>query len=51
MIAPANDTAPSSAKRGAWWGTRKEPPVIGTAALLVLAYAVSRVEWAWSFWA
>ncbi len=49
-IVPANDTAVSSPKAGGWWATRKGRPVIGSGTLLVLAYAVSRVEPGWSFW-
>jgi Zn2+/Cd2+-exporting ATPase len=50
-MAPANRTAPSANKAGAWWATRKGRLVISAGALLVLAYIVSRVEPAWSFWA
>jgi Cd2+/Zn2+-exporting ATPase len=48
---PPNDATRSAAKGEAWWKTRRGRLVIGTGALLVLAYAVSHVEPAWSFWA
>jgi len=40
-------TAPQSA----WWASRKGRLVIGTGALLVLAFAVSHLAPAWSTWA
>ncbi len=53
--APANDTRPAAARGGTRWstrrGSRKARLVIGTAALLVVACAVSDLEPAWSFWA
>jgi Cd2+/Zn2+-exporting ATPase len=47
---PAVD-AGQPASESAWWATRKGRLVIGTGALLLLAYAVSHVEPAWSPWA
>jgi Cd2+/Zn2+-exporting ATPase len=51
IIMPANGTAVSTAKAGGWWATRKGRLVIGSGTLLALAYAVSYLEPAWSFWA
>ena len=49
-ITAANDDDASGSRTGAWWSTRKGRLVIGTGALLALAYAVSHLEAAWSFW-
>ncbi|MDH7797280.1 MULTISPECIES: heavy metal translocating P-type ATPase [unclassified Beijerinckia] len=50
MTAPANDFVQPDAK-SAWPATRKGRLVLGTGVLLALAYIVSQIAPAWSFWA
>jgi len=47
--AAANDLGQPAAER-TWWSTRKGRSVVGTGALLAIAYAVSHIEPAWSGW-
>lgn len=49
-VVPANDTAAAMPIAGGWWATRKGRLVIGSGALLALAYVVSHIEPAWSLW-